>query len=914
MIKITVCTLLLAIVSGNVAAQQAPSEAERTADNPYARAEWDRLRLCDPRTNEIPAHARTNELAFARAMERDARAFKPASSRAGDMQIRSIGPRNVGGRTRALAIDRTNRDVMLTGGANGGIWRSIDAGASWLRVSENDDLQNITSIVQSDQPADGSVWYAGTGELLSTTTRRTSRNIRTLGTGTGIYRSVDRGVTWTVVRGTEVSTQPNSLGDPFSAVWKLERPTSTSDPAPDGLIATCYGGIYSLGAGSEPSITMIAGDSANPPFNTDVACTKRDAWFFGFSCSDAGTRPDTYGIWKYNPVSKSMKNISPPGLSPLIRRIVLAVAPSDDRIMYVFIHSAPQWAARYTSFGSSMSLWKYVDNDSGAGTWSNLDDWLTYVDLHPLAGYAMCLAVHPLDTNTVFIGGSSLVRSRSGFRNEYDGEIIGGYIRYNMPGWLHPDMHNVVFDANNPDKMFVACDGGVYSIDDSRTFETPLFSELNNGYVSTMAYGVSLDHDDDFVVAGFQDNFNWVTWSSDASEPWTNMGGGDGCTNAILPNRDVVFTTSQYGSTNALIRIGDVHDFAAVDVTPALASQTAGISFITNIKLSPDNGYLYMPLRNKLIRYPDPIKARDPNLDHKNRWEELTDVELNVPSTSAISAYAFSTQTPENLYAGTSEGNIFHLSTINGRTFVADVTGLNFPSNGFISSIDVDPRDDAHVIVSFSNYGVESIFLTTNGGESWTPFGQNLESDGDFAGWAPSVRCVKIIPDGDRTAYIAGTSVGLFSHVGRSSDVAWQHEGASTLGNIIVEALDYRGSDGRIAIGTHGAGIYIGETSGLSGAGDYVSHDYFALEQNVPNPASSTTTIRFNIRRQSHVGLSLYNAAGQKVMDLLESNMGAGRHSVTLAEELIDQLPSGQYYYRIVAGNEIATRAMTITK
>ena len=42
------------------------------------------------------------------------------------------GPYNVGGRTRALAMDVLDENILLAGGASGGMFRSTDAGQSWL--------------------------------------------------------------------------------------------------------------------------------------------------------------------------------------------------------------------------------------------------------------------------------------------------------------------------------------------------------------------------------------------------------------------------------------------------------------------------------------------------------------------------------------------------------------------------------------------------------------------------------------------------------------------------------------------------------------------------------------------------------------------------------------------------------------
>ena len=909
-----VCIALLALTPLAAPAQPLRVAPEHDTDSPTARVEWDRQRLRDPQTDEIPQHARSNELRFVRGLALNGIPAKPIATSTGNMRLRSIGPRNVGGRTRALAFDRTNRSVMLAGGAAGGIWRSIDSGQSWLRVSDLDDLQNITSIVQSDLPVDGSVWYASTGELLSTTTRRTSTNLRTLGSGTGIYRSTDRGVTWRVLPGTEVTSEPNALGTPFSAVWKLERPRSESGEPSGGVLAACYGGIYSIGPGASPAIDQLIGDSTEPSLNTDVVSTKNGISYLATSSSDRGRKPQGYGIWRYDARTKEMRNITPVGFPQSARRIVMAAAPSDERMLYVFVDTPKDWESKYRSFDATITLMKYVD-DGGTGRWTHLTEWLRGMSgFYTLAGYAMTIAVHPLDTNTVFIGGNNMLRTRSGFTDIREGDVIGGYIRYNEPGSLHPDMHGVVFDPENPERMFVACDGGVYSLEKSRATSTPRWTELNNGYVSTMAYAVSLDHSDDFVVAGFQDNFNWASWDSDPATPWQKLPGGDGCGNAVMPDRKAVFISSQYSWLQAVLFDEATKKFTVADISPKLRSQASNIAFITLVRLSPDNSYLYMPLGARLVRLPNPEGSVDVLVDHTDLWQELSGVASALPPESVVSAIAFSTQSPETQYVGTSKGTVHRLMTSSDRTVVTDVSDARFPRGAFVSSVDVDPRDDNHIIVSFSNYNVESIFVSTDAGATWTPFGLNLESDGVHAAWAPSVRAVRIVRVGDETAYLAATSVGLFSHIGRSTDVEWRQEGATTLGNAIVEAIDYRASDGRIALATQGAGIYIGETSSMLAAPQDQAGRYFSLAQNVPNPVTTSTTFEFNIPTTSEVELTLYDATGARVRELVRSNLAAGRHEITLGQEVIAGLSPGIYYYRLTSGAEVATRAMTLVR
>jgi hypothetical protein len=84
----------------------------------------------------------------------------------------------------------------------------------------------------------------------------------------------------------------------------------------------------------------------------------------------------------------------------------------------------------------------------------------------------------------------------------------------------------------------------------------------------------------------------------------------------------------------------------------------------------------------------------------------------------------------------------------------------------------------------------------------------------------------------------------------------------------------------------------------------------FALFQNVPNPASGSTTFSFELAEGSNVKLSIYDAAGRKVAAAAEGYFAAGRHNVTFR----NRLAPGVYVYRLDAGAKTAARKMVVIK
>ena len=85
----------------------------------------------------------------------------------------------------------------------------------------------------------------------------------------------------------------------------------------------------------------------------------------------------------------------------------------------------------------------------------------------------------------------------------------------------------------------------------------------------------------------------------------------------------------------------------------------------------------------------------------------------------------------------------------------------------------------------------------------------------------------------------------------------------------------------------------------------------FNLSQNYPNPFNPTTTIDYQIPKQSHVRLSVYDILGNKVEDLVNENKSAGKYSINFNAS---SLSSGTYFYQLEAGNYMQTKKLILIK
>ena len=91
---------------------------------------WFSSRLVNP-SGLIPQNIRANELDFAKQIPHNNTLIEDWTAR---------GPYNVGGRTRAIAIDINDENTIVAGGVSGGLWKTEDLGQNWTKLTSNEML------------------------------------------------------------------------------------------------------------------------------------------------------------------------------------------------------------------------------------------------------------------------------------------------------------------------------------------------------------------------------------------------------------------------------------------------------------------------------------------------------------------------------------------------------------------------------------------------------------------------------------------------------------------------------------------------------------------------------------------------------------------------------------------------------
>jgi len=763
------------------------------------------MRLRNPETGRIPPDIREKELALAKQLPKRLRKTSAWNRR---------GPTNIGGRTRALAYDMSDPsgNTILAAGVSGGMWRTTDGGETWTRTFEPGQRPNVTTVVQDTSGGKTDVWYAGTGELIGNTAG--DRNAPAFYKGDGIFKSTDGGQTWQPLAST--TSNPAAFESPFDFVYRVRiDPSNTSE---DEVYAAAYDNIFRSTDGGEQWTSVLQGNVSNQnavASQTDIAVTSTGVVYATLSSDGAqcGLFRSTNGV--------DWQEITPSGwpggqsCDGDYFRTVLDVNPSDESEVW-FLGYAPGHGPSVNNEPIGHVLWKY---DADEDTWTNYSEYLpprgTFGTFASQRGYDLDLQVHPSNSNLLFAGGVNLWRIDVSAPSRESAAWIGGYnpgrgaALYEPSGSdpQHPDQHTMAFHPTDPTVMLTGSDGGVHRTDDNLAEGDGgvTYTSLNNGYFTTQFYHVCMNPDpnDPTIMGGMQDNGTWRTDSSDPTRPWSRQQGADGGECEILnaQDEDRVYT---YASAQG----GRINQYPLN--RSAYPERATGRLFIHPFEIDPaDSEVMYYPAGDSLYRH----TRLESSPSDQSVWNAVPDVASDGYLITTLEASRRNDS--HVLYFGATDADgdatpeparLYRLSNARSNTTPTEITGASFPDGAFPSDIAVAPRSSDTLLVAFSNYGVSSLFHSTDGGDTWTDVEGNL---GASPG-GPSVRSVAILPQPgkDQTTYYAATSVGLYSTTSLSSNTNWKKESANGIGNVVVNDVETRPSDGQVLAGTHANGVY----------------------------------------------------------------------------------------------------------
>ncbi|WP_243313712.1 WD40/YVTN/BNR-like repeat-containing protein [Fundidesulfovibrio agrisoli] len=689
----------------------------------------------------------------------------------------SIGPGNVGGRTRALVIQRTSPNIMYAGGVAGGVWKSVDSGATW--TPQGDLFANLAVCSLVMDPTNPQVLYAGTGEGYFN-----ADAVR----GAGIFKTADGGATWTQLASTATSdfyyinklaVSPNNHNRIYAAtrtgLWV----------SPDA--GASWSRLYD--ASSVNGVTDMVVRTDTNPDTVVIACGIFTTATIRYS-NDAGA------TWS--------SSYSEPGMD----RTSLALAPSSQNIVYALVSSNA--GGNYT-YGMQAVL-RSVDSGASWGTQvrntspTKLNTTLLSNSVY--ASYDLCgwgaakyynqgwydnvIAVDPVNPNIVWAGGIDLYRSDDQGQNWGLASCWWATPAQNT-FYAHADQHAIVFHPNyngtSNTTVFVGNDGGIFRSDTARAATNAsacpssgavTWTNLNNGYGVTQFYYGAVYPGGATYFGGTQDNGTPRGSTAAGPNAWTSIWDGDGGSVAVNPqNTQVLYVEN----TNVSIRKSTN---GGANFSNAYTGISDTFPFIAVFVMDPNAPDTLWSGGTKLWR----------TTNAAGLWTQASAV---LPSSGKVSALAVFKGDSNRVAVGTNNGYVLTSTAALGTTSATTWSGPKIV-NGYISSVAYAPGNSATLYATCSTFGQPHVLKSTDSGATWSSI------SGSGAGALPDVPALSVAPDPNNPSRLyVGTDIGVYVTNNGGANWAVEHTGFAnvTTANLVIEPQTKR-----LYAFTHGRGAW----------------------------------------------------------------------------------------------------------
>ena len=846
-------------------------EKEAAADQPDMAALQDYFMTVDPSTGTIPRE----------------RLFQAYNETRSIMKKKNSGApitwtgysSNMGGRTRAIMYDPNDPSYhkVWAGGVTGGLWYNTnitDPNQSWVPVGDFWPMLAIRCITYD--PNNPSIFYIGTGE--PETAIQTYRE--SSGLGDGIWKSTDGGVTWNLLNSTTgfayvpkivVRNESGSSVIYAAVVSGLYHGTHTNLPS-DGLFRSTDRGITWTQV-----LPNITGYSI-PYSPSDVVLGADGRIFVGTmpNLNGAGAAVLLYsdtglpGSWNVNTtyrdliLADSQYNI--PG------RVVFGCAPSDPNVVYALVASG---------LVSSVNNFKYFycynilrSADKGV-TWTkkNLPTNLTSgTNFATIAWHALDIAVDPNDPNTVFIGGLDVHKTNSG--GNYWNLVSDWSLMYygGGSGYVHADQHIMVFKPGSSTEMLLGSDGGVFFTGNANVpGYAPVFEQRNLDYNTLQFYTADLKNEPGSteLVGGLQDNGCLYYYELPVTIN-DMVSGGDGAY-CFFDKNDVFYSISSVYYNSYYVQINGVN-------TGYLLNWSSGV-FINPADYDYRSKVLYANACDFIGNYLDYyLQLSDVTGSGYGEFKKVgTTTQVYF---SAVKWSPFSPSGNANLFLGTQSGRLFKVTNAALTPVTTEITGSNFPV-GNIASIDIGKSEDT-LLVTFSNYGVASVFTTFDGGQNWVNCDGNLPD--------MPVRWGIFHPQNPRHVMLA-TETGVWATDSiNASPVTWTPV-VTGMANVRVDQLNIRTSDNTVVAASHGRGLFTTRWVIL----DAIANLQLQAFKMYPNPVRDMLNLSFEMNRTQNILFKVVDPSGKIVMEENKGN-SSGR---AMERMNVSGLATGVYFISI---------------
>ena len=689
----------------------------------------------------------------------------------GDLRARHIGPALMSGRIIDMEAHPTNPRIIYAGTAGGGVWKSNDAGTTFNPIFD-DHCQSIGA-VEVDPNNPDNVIYVGTGE----TWTRNSVSI-----GDGLYKSNDGGTTWNKLgfekseRIANIIVNPNNSNEVYVAV--LGALWSDSDER--GVYKTTDGGATWNKVLYVDQTTGCA-DLAMDPNNPNVLYASM--WEFrrtGWSFNSGGDKSALYKSTDGGATWNKIHNGFPEGK---LGRLAIAVAPTDSNILYTVIEAEDDARKGLYRSDDAGANWKQLNNDFG-------------ITVRPF--YFSRIVVDPKNADVVVKGGLTGSISRDGGKT------------FKSLGNMHSDIHDVIFDINDSDRMYAGTDGGVY-----RSWNGGTTMEIVENLPLSQFYHISVDDAEPYnVYGGLQDNGSWYGPSSSGggitARDWNSIGGGDGFRVLKHPTKNIIYSEMQ-GADN--VWRFDADNQLVKTIQPLAQKGHDDLRFNWNAPMAvsthqPDRFYMGSQYVHKsedmgdtwTIISPD-LTTNDPAKQNQEDSGGLSMDNSGAENHTTIFTIAESPVDQNVIWVGTDDGNV-QVTTNGGKTWTNTTPNIpGLPANTWCYHIEASVHGKGTAYAVFDGHTTGDMkayaYKTTDYGKTWA----NIITD-DVEIFARNIQEDYENPN----VLFLGTEFGLYITI--NGGKSWA-KFTNNMPATAVHFIDLQKRTNDLVMGTHGRGVII---------------------------------------------------------------------------------------------------------
>ncbi len=887
-------------------------EEDEEGENIAGAMSYYQLIKADPQTGEINPELVTS--AF-----READRVKQYRGTIG-LNWKSRGPDNYGGRTRGIVIDKDNPDILVAGGVSGGIYRSVNGGKSWTKVVISDAKPGGLVVSCMEQASDGTIYF-GTGEMYFTAMSGPNGDLTSGSRGGGVYKSTDKGVTWTFLDATDPAKSGNTRWYNVQAI--------KSDPTnPNVLYAATYAGFMKSTDAGATWTRLDMPDGATTAIFIDIAVSNNGQTVF--TASYAAGRCKLFRSINGAAFEKIAANVNEITNST---RLTIAIAPSDQN--YIYVVSTSNGTAPYPGVHSFGGLYRSKDNGT---TWEQIVAGHAPgaepfgSQGHYQGQYDNLVAVDPFNKDRVFVGGVTLYCYKAGqfYKIASSEEYLDAEEKYKNPLFVHVDMHNIRFDLKSkPEKMYIVTDGGIYVSNNWKTSDYPTYSYSNNYYTTTQYYGLAVDVFGN-LVGGTQDQSSmYIDAGGLTGNSAHEILGGDGFYAEISKyDNNIIFYESQEGRCVRSANKGKSYEKFVYDYKNQKYVIDDEFFFNTPFRLwenkekqtfydtsgNPYDSIVHVSkcfvAGNKGIwMTPDAVDFNADTL----RWYLISkgisnQQILHLEYTSDGDAVFVGTRSSVN-------GRLYRISGLKGKKLWFDQNGNFNPdyfgikteligswSNRSVCGIGVSPSNDNVVVVTLGNYvtGYDHVYISNNALDdaanvTWTSLHTSKLPH------MPIYDAAINSQSSSQDTIILATELGIWATVNGGTDWYEENEGMARVPTFMLRQIKrypwWRGY--AFYAGTFGMGI-MECTSFVTNVG--IKEDR-VLTQSMsvfPNPVQNQLNIRYILDKPVVLTAQIINLNGQVVKKFTLNDNQRGENNQTIP---VSGILSGTYLIRLTGEN-----------